>query len=240
MHWSYLRRLCFLDPLPEFAMRRGWAVSAALFVCFAVTASAQPTGDPIPAGFRSYIVTDERYAPRPTTDGKPGERDPRDRTNRMHDMVTELGLKPTLAIFTRNPPSADSPIAQLIKRVGELPVAQKKLLDRGKPISLINPFVIFLSLQKEYPEDEARDVEAQKVRDLATALKAPAVVYGLAASKSPQTDAWKIDANQDTVVILYNRMKTVQRWDVPAGQTLSEEQIQQILAAANQVSGVPK
>ncbi|MFO0850143.1 MAG: hypothetical protein U0871_16535 [Gemmataceae bacterium] len=221
-------------------MRRGWAVCLLMVAGLAPVTAQQPTGGAVPAGFRCYIVTDDRFDKRPAADGKGADPDPRDRTNRMHDPVVELGLNPVVMILTRSAPAGDAPVARLIKKVGDLPAEQRKLLGRGRPISVVNPVAVFLTLDKDYPEDEQRDVKAAAVRDLATALKVRPVLYGLAAGKSPQTEAWGVAEGTETVVVAYNRMMVVKRWEFPAGTPPTDAQIQEIVDVADRMAGVKK
>lgn len=213
-------------------MRIGVAVG--LFLSLAGLIAAQDAG--IPAGFRAYIVADDRYPPTVGPDGKTQTPDPRTRTNRLHDLVTGFGLEPVVAVYTRAPATPDTPVAKLLKKLDELPVAHRRLQDRGRAVRAVRPFVVFLLLDKEYPDDEQRDVKAGAVRETAAALKTPRVVYGLAAGKSPQTDAWKL-GDAETVVMVYDRMHLAKRWDLPAGG-LSDDVIAAIAAEADKAAGV--
>src|SRR5579885_924964 len=159
-------------------MRRGWAVSAVTLagLCAAAAVRAQdekPAAGAVPSGFRSYIVVDDRFPPKVNPPKRPEDRDPRDRTRMMHDLVVESGLNPTVAIFSRTVPAADSPTANLVKQLDQLAV--KHRADN------LGVFAIFLTLDKEFPQDDARnekgeflrDVKAQQVQALAAQLKAP-------------------------------------------------------------------
>src|SRR4051812_24870930 len=58
---------------------------------------------PIPSGFRAYVVLDDRYPHHGPADAKPDtlkpdQRDPKDRTDKMHDLVGENGLSPVVAV----------------------------------------------------------------------------------------------------------------------------------------------
>jgi hypothetical protein len=185
-------------------MRHGWVV-AAVALAAAVGAAQTPGGEAVPAGFRSYVVTDDRFPPKPAADPKAKPTpDPRTRTNKMHDLVVEHGLNPTLAVFARTPPGPDVPAARLVQQLH--PLMEKEL--RG---TNFGAFVVFLTLDAPYPDDEMRGVKADAVRDLAAQLKAPRIPFGLAPAKSDQTDAWKV--GDDTTAVLYNQMRVVRRWD---------------------------
>ncbi len=208
-------------------MRRGWAVAVVILagLTAAVAQDEKPKpatgGASIPAGFRAFIAADERYP------AKGKEADPRNRANKMHDLVVEHGLNPTVAIFTRTAPADDGVAAKLAKQLDPLVTTH-----RGNSFGV---FLVYLTLDKEYPDDDNRDAKAQAVKDLATQLKAPKVAYGVAAAKSPQADAWKL-GDTDTVVVLYHRMKIIGRWPADGGQ-LAEADIAAIVAAANKEAG---
>ena len=102
-------------------MRRGWATGAitlaGLVAGVAVQGQDEKTllaaGAPVPAGFRAYIVADDRFAPKVSPPKRQDDRDPRDRTKMMHDLVVEHGLNPTVAVFARGKLEKDSPAARL-------------------------------------------------------------------------------------------------------------------------------
>lgn len=213
-------------------MRVGLTVG--LVACLTALAAAQDAG--VPAGFRAYIVADDRFPAVPGSDPKKPVPDPRTRTDRLHDLVAEFGLDPVVAVFTRAEPTPDAAVGKLLKKLDELPAAHRKLQDRGRPVRAVRPFVVFLRLDNEYPEDEQRDAVAGKVKEVAAALKTPRVVYGLAAGKSAQVDAWKL-GDAETVVVLYDRMLVVKRWDVPAG-AVGDDVLAAIAAEADKAAGV--
>jgi hypothetical protein len=225
-------------------MRRGWAVGAITLAGLAAGAAVRAqdekgnppaAGATVPAGFRAYVVVDDRYPPKVSPPKRQDDRDPRDRTRMIHDLVVEHGLNPTAAVFAAKA-GKDSPAA----RVAQLlePVVVKHRADN------FGAFVVFLTLDKEFPQDDRRDEKGQFLRDLeadglralATELKTPHVPFALAARKSPQTAAWGVGDN-DLVVVLYNRMKVVRTWAFPAGQAPTDEQFQQIVAEADKMAG---
>jgi hypothetical protein len=226
-------------------MRRGWAVwaitLAGLSAGVAVRAqneqaSAPPSpGAAVPAGFRAYVVVDDRYAPKVSPPKRQDDRDPRDRTRMMHDLVVEHGLNPTVAVFTRTRPAQDAPAARLAQQLDPL-VERHRANNFGA-------FVVFLTLDREFPLDDRRtaegqflrDLEAEAVRTLADTLKTPRVPFALAARESPQAAAWGI-GDHDLVVVLYDRLKVVRAWAFPAGQAPTDEQVKEILAEAEKLA----
>jgi hypothetical protein len=222
-------------------MRRGWAIAAitlaGLIAGVAAQAQTAPpaAGAAVPAGFRAYIVADDRFAPKVSPPKRQDDRDPRDRTRMMHDLVVEHGLNPTVAVFAKQA-GKDSPAAKLAQALDPV-VAKHRSNNLGS-------FVVFLTLEQEFPQDDRRDDQGQFLRDkeadavraLATELKTPHIPFGLAAAKSPQAAAWGVGDN-GLVVVLYNRMKVVQSWAFPAGQAPTDAQLQEIVAAADKLAG---
>ncbi|HVK15327.1 MAG TPA: hypothetical protein VM533_00170 [Fimbriiglobus sp.] len=225
-------------------MRRGWAIGvitlAGLVAGVAVRAqdpkATLAAGAPVPTGFRAYVVADDRFAPKVSPPKRQDDRDPRDRTKMMHDLVVEHGLNPTIAVFTRGKLEKDSPAARLAQALD--PVVAKHRADN------LGAYLVFLTLDKEFPQDDRRDEKGQFLRDLqadairalATELKTPRVPFALAAAKSPQATAWGLGEN-DLVVVLYDRMKVTRAWAFPAGQAPTDEQIKEIAAAADKLAG---
>jgi hypothetical protein len=215
-------------------MRRGWTACAVALagLCAAAAGRAQDaksaSGATVPAGMRAYVVVDDRFAPKVSPPKKPEDRDPRDRTNKIHDLIVEHGLNPTLAVLTRTPPTEDSPAARLAKQLDPL-VAKYRGNNFGA-------FVVFLTLEKEFPQDNRRDaagnflrdLQVDAIRKLAAQLKTPHVVFGLAAGQSPQVEAWQVGEN-DLVVVLYDKMRVLKRWNFAAGQAPTDAQLKQIV-----------
>jgi hypothetical protein len=212
-------------------MRRGatiWAcVLAGLLTSAAVAQDEKkpdekaPAAEPVPASFRAYIVSDERFDPKNV----------RNRTAKMHDLVTDNGLNPVVAVFARTVPAGeDAPLAKLVKQLNAY--VQKYRASRAAA------FVQFLTLEKEYPEDETRAEKSAAVKALAEQLKATLVPFALAAGKSPTTEAWKIGEGDDLTVIVYHRMKLVKKWGFSADKPPTEDDIKEILAVAEKEAKV--
>lgn len=151
-------------------------------------------GDPVPANFRAFLATDERF-----------EKDsPKNRPKKMHDLVTDNGLNPVLAVFVRSTPAADAPAAKLARQMSEL-------VKTYKPERL-GAFVMFLTLDKEYPEEDGRDAKAKPLEDLAAQLQCGNVPFGLAAKSSPATSAWGLSETDEITIIFYDRMVVKKVW----------------------------
>lgn len=217
--------------------------------------TAQP-GQPVPATFRAFLVADNRFPNVEPTKERPADpslnngkaRDPRDRTRKIHCLVCENGLSPTVAVFVKADPKTLPPDAGVVQLANRL---NKLILTPAYRAERLAGFVHFLRLEgpakavpvpgaaagtapveldAEYPDDEKRDEYAVAVADLAKAAAAPNVPFGLAPAKGKGVDAWGIGPDDEVTVFLYNRMRVAKRWTFKAdGPTAA--QIDQIAAA---------
>lgn len=167
-------------------------------------------GDAVPAAFRAFIAADERYE----------KGNPNNRVNKLHDPVTDNGLNPVLCAFVRSEPAADSPAAQLARQMSSL-VADFKA-DR------LGGFMIFLTLDKEYQEQENRDPKAEAVANLSTQLQSGNVPFGLAPRTSAATEAWGLGESDEIVVIYYNQMVVKQVWRFTADKPPTADDLKAI------------
>lgn len=231
--------------------------------------------------FRAFIVADDRWPP--VVDEKTQKKvpDPKDRTNKSHDLVTEFGLNPTVAIFVRTDLDrlkGDATAGRF--GAGKLALEVNNLLtDKAhngvyKGARLAG-FMMFLRLDffeavldpdkgevkksdkqtgwtklvvvknadgtetkvemdKEYPDDEFREEYASKVRDLANAVKAQYIPFGLASQQSKAIARFGLKPAADVTVVIYDKLKVVKRWEFPAdGPT--DEQIKEVIAATKEM-----
>jgi hypothetical protein len=213
----------------------------------AITAFAQEPAKveapAVPSSFRSYIVMDKR-----TYDGEPKivvdpvnmiakhvyvkdpKRDPKNRTEKMHDLVSDNALNPTLAVFCRSTPKAEDALAKLTLELRRILRNEKyKAMNFGA-------YVVFLTLDKDFQLDDKRDEADAAIFNWGTEVgkdnppavdpvskkKLPGgiegVVLGLAGKSSEPVKAWDIGDNDDVTVVLYHRLKVVQRWKFEAGK----------------------
>ena len=213
--------------------------------------AAQP-GQPVPATFRAYLVADDRFPPKSPKVEKPEDRDPRDRTGKVHCLVCENGLSPAVAVFVRADPKTLGPDAGVVKLASRLnKLIPEYRADRmagwvhflrldgpAKAVAVPGaaPGTAPVELDAEYPDDERRDEYARDIRDLVKAAEAPNVPFGLAPARGKMVDAWGIGPDDEVTVILYNRLKVAKRWTFKAdGPTAA--QIDEIAAAVAQLIG---
>jgi hypothetical protein len=212
--------------------------------------------DVLPSTFRMYMVTDNRFEPLKDADGKvlvgaDGKpvQNPKNRTGKIHCLVSEYGLNPTVAVFVRADAGSLGPnsgVAKLTKQVNAL--VPKHRADK------LGAFVAFLRLEsgpkavvvktkradmteveekieqdKEYPDDEKRDTHAAAIRDLEKALATPNVPFGLTPEKSKAITAWKI-GDAEVTVIFYNRMRIIGKpWTFAKDADLTDEKVAEIV-----------
>ena len=217
-------------------MRRGLLLG---FACLlgSLTLVAQDekpdkTGAAVPSAFRGFVVSDDRYPPKVAPVKAPEDRDPRDRTDKLHCLVCEFGLSPVAIVLSRATPAEDGPAAKLAK---QLDLVLQTREARGNSF---NAAVVFLTLEGEYPTDIRRNDKgeflreeaAKQVKDLATQLKTPRVVFALAAKASPELAGWGVADADETAVVLYNRLRVVKRWNFAAGGP-SDDEVKAVAAA---------
>ncbi len=189
-----------------------------LILLFSTLASAQEgaavkplkAGDPIPQTFRAFLAADQRF-----------EKDsPKNRPKKLHDLVTDNGLNPVLVAFVRTAPAADTPAAKLAR-------AMSGLVTTFKPERL-GAFMLFITLDKEYQLEENRDPKAEAAANLSAQLQSGNVPFGLAAKESDATKAWGLSANEEIVVIYYNRMIVQKVWTFAADKLPTDDDIKAI------------
>ena len=167
-------------------------------------------GNAVPGPFRMFVAADDRF------DAK----NPNVRTGKMHCFICEADLNPTIAVFARSVATADAPAVKLAGAVNELVNAHRA--DK------LGAFVAFLTLAKEYPEEDGRDAKAQAVKDVAAQAKTTGVPFGLAAGKSAATDLYGLQESADITVIFFDRMKVVKTWTFPADKPPTADSFKEI------------
>ena len=226
-------------PAPPSATANAVAAAAA-------TARGATTANVVPATFRAHLVTDNRFkAPVKNADGTESP-DPRNRTGKMHCLVCEYGLSPVVAIFVRadlKGVDASGGLGKLIKSTdGLIPkyradkmtaFAQFLKLDGGTKAVTIKGADggdEKVEAAQEYPDDEKRADKLKEVLGFATAVMADNVPFGLAPVSSPSIAAFGIPETAPVTVIIYNRLRMVQRWELKLDE-ITDEKISEILAA---------
>ena len=217
--------------------------------------------DVIPSTFRMFLVTDKRFEPLKDAEGNllkgPDGKEvpsPKNRTGKIHCLVCEYGLNPTVAVFVR----ADAKGLDPASGVGNLVKKLNALVPKYRADKL-GAFVAFLRLDfdgkpgtkvvtvktkrpdgteteekieqdQEYPDDEKRDEYARAIAEFEAKLPAPNVPFGLAAEKSKAVSAWKIAEGDEVTVIFYQRMRVVgQPWRFAKAADLTDAKADEIV-----------
>lgn len=216
--------------------------------------TAQP-GQPVPGTFRAFLVADGRFPPKVSPPMKAEDRDPRDRTRKMHDLVTENGLSPVVAIFVRADPKGltDSGVVKLVQAVDKKVPAYRadklagfvqflRLEGVAKSVTLTEPdgTTKTVELDAEFPDDEKRDVHAGEIEQLANTAKAPNVPFGLAPAAGKAPDAWGLKAADEVTVVIYSRLRVAKRWTFPAAGPTDEQVAEIIKDTEAMIAGIGK
>lgn len=207
----------------------------------AVGSPAQDKGDEITTGFRAFVVAEPRFPPPEFRDrngkveppplgpdGKPIPRpDVRNRAGKMPDLVTEHGLNPVVAVFSRTVPAeADNPLVAVVRKTDKL-VADNKARKLGA-------FLVFLTLPDEYrkaDKDNTRDAKVKEVEQWVNGAKPTKTTVALAEA-TVKTDAdtlvpeqvtkMGIEAEDDLVIVFYHQYRVVKRWKYKVGTAPTE------------------
>jgi hypothetical protein len=173
-------------------------------------AAALKAGDPVPANFRAFVAADARFE----------KGSPRNRQNKLHDLVADNALNPTIAVFSRTAPAADTPAAKVT-------AVLTKLVTDFKAERL-GAFVNFITLDKEYQNEEGRDAKAAAAAALSTQLNSGNVPFTLAEKKSAATAAWGLDDKTDLLIVYYDRMTVKKVWSFTADKTPTTDDLKSL------------
>jgi hypothetical protein len=199
------------------AVRRGLLVGVA-GMALVIGAPAQDGPAEITQGFRAYIVAEPRFE----------EKDVRNRTGKLQDLVTDYGLNPVIAVFSRAiPTDANHPIAALIAKLDDM------ASDGGWKDRRFGAYVVFLALKNEFRKDDTRDARIREISQFATGVKPTRVTIGVAeATETPdgaeqplvpaQVTAMGIGPEDDLVIVFYHNFHVVKRWKFKAGMAPGE------------------
>ncbi len=207
----------------------------------------------VPATFRAQLVVDNRFPPKVKPPKDDDDRDPRDRTGKIHCLVCEHGLSPVVAVFVRGNVALDK--VQVTDGLSKLIKGTDTLIPKYRSDKLAG-FAMFLKLEGgkkavpvkdpvpggpenievdlEYPHDEMRDAKAAEVKNYAGVVGAENVPFGLHPDKSVSITAFGIGDATPVTVILYNRLRTVQRWELKLDE-LTDEKVAEVLAATEEM-----
>ena len=198
---------------------------------------AEPAkADDVGAGFRAYIVAEPRF---------PAE-DIRNRNGKMQDLVTDHGLEPVIAVFSRTIPAAvDHPLAAVVKKLDEL--AEVKDFKARR----LGAFVVFLGQKNEFRKDDTRDARIVEIGQFVSGVMPKRTTIGLAeATETPdgteqplvpaQVTAMGIGPEDDVVIVFYHKLHVIKRWKFPASKPPGDEDLKAIEAEVAKLLGKKK
>lgn len=182
-------------------------------------------GQRLPGPFPAYVVA------APVAKGGADVVQPEERVNlgdrarvgKFHDFITQFGLAPTVAVFSRtSPPAADQPLAKLVaaldKAVGE------------KKNARLNAFVIFLGIKGDYLKDETRVGQARAIDAFADQLKLNNVPLAIDLTESPRTKLFGIGADTPVTVLVYDGNHMVKaRFDLGGSKPLDDAAVKAVM-----------
>jgi hypothetical protein len=182
-------------------------------------------GQRLPGPFPAYVVS--APAAKSTSDAVlPEERlnlgDP-SRVGKFHDFITQFGLAPTVAVFSRAaPPAADQPLAKLVAALDRA-VGEKKN-------ARLNAFVIFLGIKGDFLKDETRVGQTKAIAAFADQLKLKNVPLAIDQTDSPRTKLFGIGADAPVTVLVYDGNHMVKaRFDLGGDRPLDDAAVKAVL-----------
>lgn len=222
-------------------MRRILAVvmASGLFVGLVAGRDAKPTGthpgQVLPGPFNVLVVTS------PGTPKPPEGVVSEDRSNlgdlarigKFHDFVTNYGIDPTVAVFSREQPGgADQPLGKLFHALDQDVVKNRN--------ARLHAFGVFLTLKGPFLEEVSQPVQIKQIQDFAEQLQLTAVPLGLDRVESERTKAFDIPADATVVVLVYVNQTVQARHVFTADKPLDDAAIKAIQADVNKVIGTTK
>lgn len=199
-----------------------------------VIAQEKDKQDALTQGFRAFIVNEPRF---PASEI-------RNRTGKMQDLVCDHGLSPVVAVFSRTiPADASHPLNAIVNK-------QDQLATDYAP-NRLGTFVVFLSLKDEFRKDESRDARVGEIQRFSKEAMPKKTTFGLAeATETPdgtnqaavpaQVTGMGIDADDDLVIVFYNRFGVIKRWKFKADAPPSAEKLNELSAEVEKLLGKPK
>jgi hypothetical protein len=116
---------------------------------------------------------------------------------KFHCLVCEHGANPVVAVFAREPGTADQPLAQLLKQLDDAVGRHQK--------AQLGSFAVFLN--EAVAKEEPRAELVKRLQDLASGLGLKHVTLALDGAAGPK--GYQIPKEADVTVLLYVKHKVV-------------------------------
>jgi hypothetical protein len=187
-------------------------------------APTTPAVDEIKQGFRAYIVAEPRF---------PAD-EVRNRTGKMQDLVTDHGLDPTIAVFSREiPKDVNHPLTAVVKKMDDL------ALNKDYKARRLGGFLVFLALPDEFRKDPpVRDTRLKEAAQFASGVmpKMTTIAVSEAAISDEggqplvpaQVSAMGIAPEDDIVIIFYYKFNVIKRWKFKASTPPGEAELKEL------------
>jgi hypothetical protein len=208
------------------------AACAALAVAFGVLAQEKKEAPPaaktdeVTTGFRAYVVSEPRFPPE----------DIRNRTGKMQDLVTDHGLDPTIAVFSREiPKDVNHPLAAVIKKLDALAALKEYKARR------LGAFFVFLALTDEFRKDPpTRDTKLKEAAQFASGVMSKLTTIGVSEAAvsdeggqplvPAQVSAMGVAPEDDYVIVFYYKFNVVKRWKFKAATPPGDAELKELEA----------
>jgi hypothetical protein len=185
---------------------------------------AEGKKDEITQGFHAYVIAEPRFP----------KGDIRDRTGKMQDLVTDHGLDPTIAVFSREiPKNLEHPLTAVVKKIDELSLKPDYKARR------LGGFLVFLSLTDEFRKDPpGRDMRIGEAEKFAAGVMSKATTIALSEAKildegnqplePAQVTAMGVGADDDYVIVFYYKFNVIKRWSFKAASPPDEATLKEL------------
>jgi hypothetical protein len=191
-------------------------------------------GQVLPGPFRVYVVTGQPRRPAPEGVQSEERQNLGDvgRIGKFSDFVTRNGIDPTVAVFSREIPTPDQPLAKLLQ-------ALDQAVERNRAARL-HAFGIFLTLKGEYFEDESWAAQVKQIEALAQQLQLKDVPLAFDKAESERTRAYGITPETQVLVLVYVSQTVQARFAFGPNNPLDANAIPKIMDAVNKMLAAQK
>jgi len=183
-------------------------------------ASTGQKGQLLPGPFRVYAINGER-------------------AQHFHCFFCQHGLNPAVAVIAlQAPANPQEPLAVLLQKLNAMAAANKDVK--------LGAFAIFLTLDKDFYEDGARDPKVAELEGLNKQLNLTDLSLGLSHPEAQPVKQFGIITRDDPLnnntkrhvvtVLVYDKHKVVERFQFTEEAKLDEAAIQRIFAAVESLT----
>jgi hypothetical protein len=213
-------------------------LGAGLCAGWAAGQGAKPTGTQpgqvLPGPFTAFVVTNPgaQKPPEGTVSEDRFNLGDLARVGKFHDFVTDYGLDPTVAVFSRQLPQADQPLGKLLQALDQAAIKNRN--------ARLHAFAVFLTLKGPFLEDDQQPVQIKQIEDFGNQLQLKAVPLTLDTTENDQAKAYDIPADATAVVLIAVNQIVRARHVFTADKPLDDAAVQAIVADINKAIGVKK